>query len=254
MPTGAGLKRVMRPAWMIVAAMLALAGPAAAADYDFPDYNGTGRPPNFVVIPGIRIAARRQIDPDTTVETYLLTQIGAAGRPFVIGASGFSGGVSLTRNFGDVSWSVTVESTPSWDGLFNSYASTGTEFQTQVSRTYTFEGTPWSISPRVFLGYRFSTDSTKERSKAQVALPVFYRINAQLDLAFVPKIDQRHVPHWTTTRNDVVANVAVGARYQWRPGVQVSAFVGYENRWSSAPEVRYSRWLIVPQLSLRADF
>ena len=241
-------------ATLAVALGLAGAAPSRAADYDFPDFSGSGRPPNFVVIPGIRIAARRQIDADTSVETYLLTQIGLAGRPFIIGASGFSGGVSISRNFGDVSWSVTVESTPSWDGLFNSYASTGTELQTQISRTYAFEGTPWSVSPRLFLGYRFSTDNTKERSKVQVALPVFYRVNANLDIVFVPKIDQRHVPHWTTVRNDVVANVAVGARYQWRPGVQLSAFVGYENRWSSAPEVRYSRWLIVPQLSLRADF
>ncbi len=246
-----GLRR--GAALMILA--VATASPAASADFDFPDPDIlNGRPPNFVVIPGIRVAMRRQIDADTSVESYVLTQLGLAGRPFIIGASGFAGGLTLSRNFGDVSWSGTMEATPAWDGLFNSYSATGLEFQTQLSRSYSFDGTPWSMSPRIMLAYRFSTDSEKERSKVQIALPFFYRINDQLDMVFVPKIDHRHVPHWTSTRNDVVANVAVGARYEIRRGVQVSGFLAYENRWSSAPEVRYSRWLIVPQLSLRADF
>ena len=237
----------------VVGCVVAL--PAAAAEFDFPDIDtGSGRPPNFIVIPGVRFAARRQIDADTSVEAYVLTQLGLAGRPFVVGASGFSGGVSLSRSFGDFSWSGTLEATPSWDGLFHSYSSTGYELQSQISRTFTLDGTPWSVAPRLLVAYRFSTDSQKERSKVQIALPVFYRVDRQLDLVFVPRIDQRHVPHWTTTRNDVVANVAVGARYEIRRGVQVSAFLAYENRWSSAPEVRYSRWLIVPQLSFRADF
>lgn len=241
----------------ILAAMLGCAAipPATAAEFDFPDIDtGPGRPPNFIVIPGIRLAVRKQIDPDTAVETYVLTQLGLAGRPFVVGASGFSGGVSLSRNFGDVSWSATLEATPSWDGLFHSYSATGYELQSQISRTFTLDGTPWSVAPRLMVAYRFSTDSQKERSKIQLALPVFYRVDRQLDLVFVPRIDQRHVPHWTSARDDVVANVAIGARYEIRHGVQVSAFLAYENRWSSAPEVRYSRWLIVPQLSFRADF
>ncbi|QCI68638.1 hypothetical protein [Phreatobacter stygius] len=248
------LKGICRvAAWAILAIMTV--SPASAAEFDFPDIDTfDGRPPNFVVVPGIRLAMRRQIDADTSVESYVLTQLGLAGRPFVIGASGFSGGISISRNFGDISWSGTMEATPSWDGLFNSYSSTGLEFQTQLSRSYVFEGTPWSISPRIMLAYRFSTDSEKERSKVQIALPLYYRINPQLDLVFVSRIDHRHVPHWTTTRNDVVANVSVGARYEIRKGMQVSAFLAYENRWSSAPEVRYSRWLIVPQLGLRADF
>lgn len=228
--------------------------PAAAAEFDFPDIDGKGRPPTFIIIPGIRFAARQSLGNDTSIEVYSLTQLGLAGRPFVIGASGMALGISVSRDFGDISWSGTIESTPSWDGLFSSFSATGTEFQTQVSRKIAFDGTPWSISPRLLLAYRFSTDITKERSKVQLALPVFYAVNRQLDLVFVPRIDQRHVPHWTSTRNDVVANVSAGFRYLIRSNVQVSAFFGYENRWSSAPEVRYSRWLIVPQLAFRADF
>lgn len=243
-------------AWALAWAMsLAVHGGALGAEFDFPDIDGgTGRPPNFVVIPGIRFAARTQVAPDTTIEVYKLTQLGLAGRPFIIGASGFALGVSLSRDFGDISWSGTIESTPSWDGLFNSFSAAGTEFQTQVSRKFAWSGTPWSISPRLLLAYRFSTDQTKERSKVQVALPVFYSVTREFDLVFVSRIDQRHVPHWQTTRNDVVANVSAGFRYLIRSGAQVSAFLGYENRWSSAPEVRYSRWLIVPQLAFRADF
>lgn len=200
----------------------AAAMPVAAAEFDFPELDtGPGRPPNFIVLPGVRFAVRKQIDADTSVETYILTQLGLAGRPFVVGASGFAGGVTLSRNFGDLSWSGTLEATPSWDGLFHSYSSTGYELQTQVSRTFAIEGTPWSVAPRLLLAYRFSSDSQKERSKVQIALPFFYRVNRQLDLVVVPRIDQRHVPHWTSARNDVVANVAIGARYEIRHGVQV---------------------------------
>lgn len=88
----------------------------------------------------------------------------------------------------------------------------------------------------------------------QVALPVVHRVNANLDIVFVPKIDQRRVPRRTTVRNDMVAKVAVGVRHQRRPGVQPLAFVNCENRWSNAPDVRCSRWPIVPQPGLRADF
>ncbi|WP_164125639.1 hypothetical protein, partial [Stenotrophomonas maltophilia] len=82
------------------------------------------------------------------------TQVGLAGRPFIAGASGFAGGLTLSRNFGDLSWSGTMEATPSWDGLFNSPSATGLEFQTQLSRSYAFAGTPWSVSPRIMLAYR----------------------------------------------------------------------------------------------------
>lgn len=108
---------------MTLPAALGWVGAASsrAAARGFPDFSGSGGPPNVAVIPGIRIAAHRQIDVDTVVGTCLPTQVGFTGRPF-IGASGFSGGVSISRNFGDASRSVTVESTPSWHGLFKSYA------------------------------------------------------------------------------------------------------------------------------------
>uniref|UniRef100_UPI0013D7130B hypothetical protein n=1 Tax=Klebsiella pneumoniae TaxID=573 RepID=UPI0013D7130B len=84
--------RLRQGAALLILAVAA-AMPASAADFDFPDPDIlNGRPPNFVVIPGFRVAMRRQIDAESAVESYVLTQVGLAGRPFIAGASGFAGG------------------------------------------------------------------------------------------------------------------------------------------------------------------
>ncbi len=214
----------------------------------------SGRPPNFVIVPAIRLAARFSPAPNWSVEVFSRPALGVAFTPAWGLASQITGGVAVSRDIGDWSVSAGVESIAGYNNLFGNWSAGAYEFSAQIVRNIAFAGTPWTTAPRVSINHRATSDPTKVRTRYQLSSPFFYKLTQQLDVAVVPTIDLRTYANFEPARRDVVANLAAGIR--WRPsdGVQLSAFMAYENRWSTLPAVRYSRWLIVPQLSLRVTY
>lgn len=237
--------------------MTAPHSPAHANIFEGIDTSADGtsarRPPTFVVVPLLRLAVRRSIG-GFDVEAFSRPALGMAITPFRSDVSQFSGGLAISRDLGWASAGVAVEVIAGYDTVsFGRFSSGAYEFTGQLSRTIAFEGTPWSISPRVAINHRATSDPAKVRTKIEFALPIYYQLTPALDAVFIPKIDARRYAHFAD-RTDTVANVAIGLRYRLSDFVQISGFFAYENRWSGVPDVRYSRWLLVPQLSLRASF
>lgn len=247
-----------------VALGLTLAGaymtPAAAdlfesQDGSTEDQVNPTRPPNFVVVPNLKLSARTALPNGFSFEAFTRTAIGLAGSPFVTQVSGSSGGFGLSKSFGDWNWSTGFEIGVGYSRFYDVYSNMSYEWTTGLGRTFAFEGTPWSIGPKVTVGYRWSSDRAKERVRFELAMPVFYKINERLDAVFIPRFDHRIYSNPEALgRRDWVGNLAVGLRYQVASGALLSGFLAFENRASTRPEIRYSRWIIAPQLSLRMDF
>ncbi len=242
---------------VLVVALGSAVAPARADIFDNIDTSTEGqpgRPPTFVVVPAIRLAARFSPAPNWSVEVFSRPALGIAFTPAWGLASQVTGGVAVSRDIGDWSVSAGVEAIAGYNNFFGNWSAGAYEFSAQIVRNIAFEGTAWSAAPRFSVNQRATSDPTKVRTRYQLSSPFFYKLTRQLDVALVPTIDLRTYPNFAPARRDVVANLAVGIR--WRPsdGVQLSAFMAYENRWSTLPDVRYSRWLIVPQLSLRVSY
>jgi hypothetical protein len=214
----------------------------------------SGRPPTFVIVPTIRLAARYSPAPNWSVEVFSRPALGVAFTPAWGLASQVSGGVAVSRDIGDWSVSAGVEAIAGYNNLFGNWSAGAYEFSAQIVRNIAFDGTPWTAAPRVSVNHRATSDPAKVRTRYQLASPFFYKLTQQLDVALVPTIDVRTYANFEPARRDVVANLAAGLRWRPNDGVQLSVFMAYENRWSTLPSVRYSRWLIVPQLSLRVTY
>lgn len=239
-----------------IAAFLACA-PARADIFDNLDTSAeglAGRPPTFVVVPAVRLAARFSPAANWAVELFSRPAVGLAFTPGWGLVSQVTGGIAVSRDIGDWSIGAGVEAIAGYNQLFGPWSASGYEFSGQIVRNIAFDGTPWTAAPRFSINYRMTSDPAKVRTRYQLSSPFFYKLTPQLDMALVSTIDFRTYQNFAPSRRDVVANLAVGLR--WRPsnGVQLSAFMAYENRWSTLPDVKYSRWLIVPQLSLRTSF
>lgn len=252
-----GPKSIHPAVVVVVLAAATMPAPVRADIFDNIDTSiegPSGRPPTFVMVPTIRLAARYAPAPNWSVEVFSRPALGVAFTPAWGLASQVGGGVAVSRDIGDWSVSAGVEAVAGYNNLFGNWSAGAYEFSAQIVRNIAFEGTPWTVAPRVSVNHRATSDPAKVRTRYQLASPFFYKLTQQLDMALVPTIDVRTYANFEPARRDVVANLAAGLRWRPNDGVQLSVFMAYENRWSTLPSVRYSRWLIVPQLSLRVTY
>ena len=129
----------------------------------------------------------------------------------------------------------------------------GYELTTAPARVIKINASGWAVTPRVSFGYRWASDLRFERAKTEFMAPLTYKISKKIELTLTPRIDWQVYTERPDHRRDVTEYIAAGVKYDVAAGANITGSIGYETRSSNVVRFDFSRWKLVPQLTLRKE-
>jgi hypothetical protein len=211
-------------------------------------------PPRFVVDPSSRFAIAHRFAKDLSAEIYTRGQLGAVTDPLSTRSSTAALGIIVNKSFGGLVWSNSYEHALHFRDFYGPQSSTTDEVATALARPIKFGNSPWSVTPRVAVAYRFTDNTRSEHSKIELMAPIGYKLTDKTELTLTPRVDLQSYTKRDDGRRDVTGYIAVGVKHSLGKGLVMGLSLGYESRSSNVGSFNHTRLKLAPQLNLRAEF
>jgi hypothetical protein len=212
-------------------------------------------PSHFEIKPWERLGFRHAFDPNFSLEVFVRGQQNVLDNPLSLRTTFLSGGLQSAYKVGATTWYVTLEARQVYSQFYDHTVRTEYLPRTMLQQEINLGSSGFAVTPAAETGYQTSDDSQQDRWKFKAYLPLSYKLSKSLILfPFYPQLAFQSFTHRTDGRQDWTLTLLGGIRYFFTPSSYVETDFGYENRWSNVGSAEFSRWKLLPQLSLRIDF
>ena len=159
-------------------------------------------------------------------------------------------GFELKKRFDSIEFGAFYERNYFYDGIYETEFNTANDFGVFLRYRYVSADGTWRIRPSMAFTTRTNDLFSVQRNLFSFKVDMERKINDRWSVFLIPRLRVYDFVNRDTGRNDMVASVAAGLRYDISNDVSITSGVGYESRTSGVAGRNYNSMLV----SVSLDF